>query len=353
MSSPTIDNTLGATLLGFALASVLSGILIHQMFVYFMTYQEDKRFYKLVVTVIFNPFAIWVSHDTWSIILQQTIGATVGSIVTMCYAARVWRLSERNHWITGILICLTIAHFVCSLAFTVKAFGLGPIAEVYMIKRIGRASLAFGASSDIATAAALCYFLNKLRKNFQHNLSASRLVDNLVRYGVSTGATTSLVSISCLIMFNLMPQNLVFIGVYFALSKCYAISFMAMYVSTSLQSSSSLLTHPLNNRLNTRRLMNGRGMDHSSREHSEQVRSRNSYASTTMQVARDPESRSESPIWSITSKEPSGNTENISLEVINPSQTAKNLSHRSSPRLSPASPDSILNDEDCRSYLPL
>ncbi|ESK92512.1 hypothetical protein Moror_4460 [Moniliophthora roreri MCA 2997] len=327
MSSPTIDNTLGATLLGFALASVLSGILIHQMFVYFMTYQEDKRFYKLVVTVIFvlefinqilighfcyhytitnfsNPFAIWVSHDTWSII--QTIGATVGSIVTMCYAARVWRLSERNHWITGILICLTIAHFVCSLAFTVKAFGLGPIAEVYMIKRIGRASLAFGASSDIATAAALCYFLNKLRKNFQHNLSASRLVDNLVRYGVSTGATTSLVSISCLIMFNLMPQNLVFIGVYFALSKCYAISFMAM--------------------LNTRRLMNGRGMDHSSREHSEQVRSRNSYASTTMQVARDPESRSESPIWSITSKEPSGNTENISLEVINPSQTAKKYS---------------------------
>ncbi|KAI3607735.1 hypothetical protein WG66_004681 [Moniliophthora roreri] len=303
MSSPTIDNTLGATLLGFALASVLSGILIHQMFVYFMTYQEDKRFYKLV--------RLFIEFDQ----LQQTIGVLRGtSLATQ-------REESLDYWDIDLL------------DYCAFRFGLGPIAEVYMIKRIGRASLAFGASSDIATAAALCYFLNKLRKNFQHNLSASRLVDNLVRYGVSTGATTSLVSISCLIMFNLMPQNLVFIGVYFALSKCYAISFMAM--------------------LNTRRLMNGRGMDHSSREHSEQVRSRNSYASTTMQVARDPESRSESPIWSITSKEPSGNTENISLEVINPSQTAKNLSHRSSPRLSPASPDSILNDEDCRSYLPL
>jgi hypothetical protein len=67
------------------------------------------------------------------------------------------------------------------------------------------------------------------------------LINRLIVYSVNTGTLTSVFSVAVLVAYNLMPDNLVFIALYFILSKLYANSCLAT--------------------LNTRRFVHGRGTD--------------------------------------------------------------------------------------------
>jgi hypothetical protein len=45
------------------------------------------------------------------------------------------------------------------------------------------------------------------------------LINRLIVYSVNTGTLTSVFSVAVLVAYNLMPDNLVFIALYFILSK--------------------------------------------------------------------------------------------------------------------------------------
>ncbi|KAK7677728.1 hypothetical protein QCA50_019280 [Cerrena zonata] len=60
-------------------------------------------------------------------------------------------------------------------------------------------------------------------------------------YAINTGVLTSAISLTCLILYDIMPDNFIFMGFYFVLSKLYVNSFLAA--------------------LNTRRVLRGRGTD--------------------------------------------------------------------------------------------
>ncbi|KAK7448466.1 hypothetical protein VKT23_013728 [Stygiomarasmius scandens] len=147
-------------------------------------------------------------------------------------------LSNRNYFITTVLVGLSLGHLATSIVFTVQAFHLPTVPAVANLRVMGTIALGLGAATDILTALSLCYFLSKLRTGHK---SSDTLVDSLMRYAVSTGVVTSAVSLTVLILFNVQPHNLIFIGIFFVLSKFYAISFMAT--------------------LNTRRSVRGRGTD--------------------------------------------------------------------------------------------
>ncbi|KAG6856358.1 hypothetical protein H0H87_005345 [Tephrocybe sp. NHM501043] len=107
------------------------------------------------------------------------------------------------------------------------------------VQTLGTVSLGLGVATDIVTAAALCFFLARLRTGIK---KSDTLVNSLVRYAINTGALTSACSITTLVLFNLKPQNnLYFVATYFIVSKMYAISYMAT--------------------LNSRRTIRGRGTD--------------------------------------------------------------------------------------------
>ncbi|KAK1231044.1 hypothetical protein PQX77_005851 [Marasmius sp. AFHP31] len=254
----TIDNTLGAVLVGFAVACCIYGILFSQIFSYFVNYPSDRTVYKFLVILILimetadqafighiiyyygitnftNPRVLLRAEVTWSFILQQTVGAFVGFVVKFAFALRVWRFSERNWFITGLVMILVHG---LSLAFTIKAFQLPSVFDVVHLRVLGTVALGVGVLTDIIIAAALCYYLNRLRTGYRQSDS---LVNSLVRYAINTGAVTGAVSSTTVILYNLMPTNLVFIATYFVLSKLYAISFMAT--------------------LNTRRVVRGKGTD--------------------------------------------------------------------------------------------
>nr|GAT49510.1 predicted protein [Mycena chlorophos] len=102
----TIDNTLGAAFIGFAVSCAAFGMCTNQALTYFSRYPGDRLVYKLVVSVIWvlaaidqafighavyfytitnyaNPLVL-LEHVAWTLIVQIIVGASVGTIVRLC-----------------------------------------------------------------------------------------------------------------------------------------------------------------------------------------------------------------------------------------------------------------------------
>lgn len=243
----TINNTLGAILVGFAVSCIVYGILTTQIYVYFTRYPSDRPVYKFLVLLILaletadqsfighvvyhygisnfdNLIAVLQATVTWSFIMQQAVGALVGCIVKTYFALRVWRFSQRNYFVTGLILLLTYGQMGLAMTFTCKAFQLASVFSVVQLRVLGTITLGVGVLTDLVTSGALIFYLLRLRTGYQQSDS---LVHSLVRYTINTGAVTTAVSSATVVLYNLMPHNLVFIGTYFILSKLYAISFLA------------------------------------------------------------------------------------------------------------------------------
>jgi len=257
-----VHSTLGSIFIGFAVSCVVYGVVLTQVFSYFRAYPGDHprlKLTSLLILALATADQAFVAHmlyhysiasfgdaevliraeTTWSAILSLTAGATVGFIVKLYFAFRVWRFSMRNVWVTGLVGLLTFAQLGLALAFAVECFKLPNMFAVHQLRVLGTLSLATGVTTDIVTAVALCFFLSKMRTGLK---SSDSLVDNLCAYAINTGVLTSTVSVATLILYNVMPNiNLSFFATYIILSKLYAISFMAT--------------------LNTRRIVRGRGTD--------------------------------------------------------------------------------------------
>lgn len=254
------DNTYGATFVGMAVSSTLFGIVCSQTFTYFRRYPLDRPFYKILVALLWlvegvdqafiahaayyytvsnwgNPVVL-IAPPVWTLVVQVLLGAAAGAVVKTCFAMRVWRFSGGNRPVTGIILALAIAQLAAACVYTAKGLNLSSLLQIDSLKIIGSLSLALGVATDVITAASLCWFLQGLRTGYSKDDS---LVNTLSLYAVNTGVLTSAVSLSTMILYNIMPDNFIFMALYFVLSKLYVNSFLAT--------------------LNTRRVLRGRGTD--------------------------------------------------------------------------------------------
>ncbi|KAL1950560.1 hypothetical protein VTO73DRAFT_5684 [Trametes versicolor] len=260
MESFNKDNTFGAAFAGFAASSICLGVLSTQAYTYFKRYPLDKPFYKALVVGLWlieladqalishavysylvtnwGIVTILVAKPIWSLILQITFGVVTGTIVKINFALRVWRFSNQNVLVTGLIFLLTFGELAVASIYTVKAFQLDSLSHLADMKIIGTLSLGIGMATDVVIAASLSFFLWNLRTGHRKDDSA---VNSLIFYAVSTGGLTSVISLTTLILYNFMPGNFIFMAFYFVLSKVYANSFLAA--------------------LNTRRISRGRGTD--------------------------------------------------------------------------------------------
>ncbi|KAI0059600.1 hypothetical protein BV25DRAFT_1918387 [Artomyces pyxidatus] len=276
-TGPTIANTIGATIVGWGVSSLVFGFLCIQTWTYYQQYPKDSPAYKILVAILWSlegvhqaliGHAVWfyvVQHygellvflqpPVWSLPLQVVLGALAGAIVKICFGMRVWKFSKHNYAITFIIIALALAQLAMASLYTVKAFHTR-LAEASDLRVIGSASLALGAATDIITAGALSYFLHKMRTGYSRS---DTLINRLIIYSVNTGMVTrqdiicslsctcanacinSVCSISVVIMYDLMDSNFIYMGTYFVLSKLYANSCLAT--------------------LNSRRFVRGKGTD--------------------------------------------------------------------------------------------
>jgi len=258
--APTISNTIGAVVIGWGISSLFFGMLCIQVWTYYQRYPNDNYSYKVLVFALwalealhqafighiawfyvvqnFGNFLVFLEPPVWTLSAQTLVSSLVGTIVKICFGMRVWKFSRGNYLVTGLIISMALAQFATAIVYTHKAFHLH-VDQADQIKTIGSAALSLGVVTDVFTAASLSYFLHQMRTGLKRS---DTLINRLIIYSVNTGALTSVFSAAVLVSYNLMPSNIIYIALYFILSKLFANSCVGT--------------------LNTRRFVRGRGTDH-------------------------------------------------------------------------------------------
>jgi len=230
-----------------------------QVWTYYLRYPNDGNVYKVLVLTLwileavhqaFVGHVIWfyvvdnggsllafINPPVWTLSIQTLLSAFVGLIVKMCFGMRVWKFSKGNYFVTGFIMVMALVQFAAAIVYTMRSFQLR-VGQADQIKALGTTALSLGVITDMFTAASLSFFLHKMRTGYKKSDS---LINRLIIYSVNTGLVTSVFSAAVLASYNLMPTNLIFIALYFILSKLYANSCLAT--------------------LNTRRFVHGRGTD--------------------------------------------------------------------------------------------
>ncbi|THG98803.1 hypothetical protein EW026_g3441 [Hermanssonia centrifuga] len=251
----TKDNTYGAAFVGFACSCVVFGIVCTQMWTYFQRYPLDRPFYKVLVAVLWLLEVVdqtFIGHATyfyaitnWGnplILLAPPVSGRSSDARSSSGSNRQSMfcnaISNGNKYVTTVIVILVIAQLGIACVYTEQALRLESLLFIVNLKVVGSSSLIVGLCTDIITSGSLCYFLHNLRTGYSKDDS---LVNRLTLYAVNTGVLTSAVSLATVILYNLMPDNFIFMACYFVLSKLYVNSFLAT--------------------LNTRRVLRGRGTD--------------------------------------------------------------------------------------------
>ncbi|KAH9002840.1 hypothetical protein EDB86DRAFT_220785 [Lactarius hatsudake] len=184
-------NTIGAVVLGWGISSLIFGMLCIQVWTYYQRYPNDHWSYKVLVLALWALEAlhqIFVGHIVW-FYLVENFGSSL-----VFLRPPVWTLSAQT--LLGSLIGTIV-----KICFGMRVWKFSP--------------LSLGMVTDVFTAASLSYFLHKMRTGFK--------------------------SAAVLASYNLMPSNLIYIALYFILSKLFANSCVGT--------------------LNTRRFIHGKGTD--------------------------------------------------------------------------------------------
>ncbi|KAJ3997306.1 hypothetical protein F5050DRAFT_1806974 [Lentinula boryana] len=274
LSEISPDDTIGAAFVGYSFACVVLGILTSQVSNYYQKYVADPNPVRILVGIVWtlellhvilishalyhytislsgSVLAIFTEHVIWSLVTQVLIATISGTIAKICFVLRIWKcaddcslevfsqlsadlshftVSRRNIYITATISMTIVAQFgfiIGSLAVTPSACPEN-ITEFTLIsvrcrRMIGSAALATGALGDVLTAVASSFYLRRLRTGFTESDS---LVNHLTGYAINTGALTSTMSLLTLILYDARPNTFQFMGVYFVLSKTFAVSLM-------------------------------------------------------------------------------------------------------------------------------
>ncbi|KAF8309641.1 hypothetical protein DL93DRAFT_2230773 [Clavulina sp. PMI_390] len=217
MSSKHIP-PLGTTMIGHILASILWGVTTVQSTLYFSRFRRDSRWiatmvvclwlsqcaevvlttrglYRLVIvrpgaSSLHGPPAIWYKWDYYSWGLQFPLASIT---VQTFFLYRLWTLTKYR----------TLNFVTTALVFGNGAFSLGTTLRVYATNgtKLIKLPLIIGYNTvsvfiDILLAGSVAWALKKHRTGF---IQTDRVLNQIILYGVATGALTSLFALFILL----------------------------------------------------------------------------------------------------------------------------------------------------------
>lgn len=112
------------------------------------------------------------------------------------FAFRIWRLSQRNVYITALVVASVVGNFCVLLAYTIEAFGLANLLELPNIKPLSLAINYMAAVTDVIIAASMCFLLHRAKSGFKKSDST---VNKIMVFVINTGLLTSLCALTSLI----------------------------------------------------------------------------------------------------------------------------------------------------------
>ncbi|KAH8825845.1 hypothetical protein DL96DRAFT_1610074 [Flagelloscypha sp. PMI_526] len=247
LDKAVIDSTFGALFAGFAVSCLLFGIVCMQVYSYFQRFSSDPLFTKSMVGGIWILELldqIFIGHCSYHYVVsyvhpaQQTVGvrssplefgsvSLVNIFLRSSLNSRKWKVSNRNWWLTGLIV-------ICGMLYTKQAFEQKALLsglEALKVLLLRHSQWLPACASDILIAASLAWYLRRLKTGYQESDS---LVNGLIMYGLSTGFISGTLSLLVLILYNARKNTFEFMTFYFALSKILDISLMSSLSSRKL-----------------------------------------------------------------------------------------------------------------------
>ncbi|TFK41611.1 hypothetical protein BDQ12DRAFT_390902 [Crucibulum laeve] len=231
---------LGMTLLGLIFSSILYGITLTQTYKYFLRFQRDPFFVKILVVAVFlldTVSVIFVGHaswyylvtsaprriSVWSLNVELALSMAISAISETFLAVRVWKFSDHKHMLTLGLLLLALLHFVSGEVSAVQFLLLKRFAKFNSAKVPSILRLSSAALCDTGIAMSSCYFLRKRRTGFRRT---DRMIDHMIIFSINSGLLTSVASIACLITYLVVPRTWVYLALCFLITRLYANTFL-------------------------------------------------------------------------------------------------------------------------------
>ncbi|EMD32505.1 hypothetical protein CERSUDRAFT_87815 [Gelatoporia subvermispora B] len=245
--APSVQDTVGAVLVGSLFCAFLSGTVAMQAAFYFMQYSNDRLRNKAMVSIVWAAdsahtamaaVAVWMyfidmwgqfdsfDYIPWSIAVTVALTAFVTFIVQCFYANRVYLMSGGKWSLTIPIVASAFVRLVAALVSTSKMIELRSyMAFFHRVGWVFTLGLSLSSAVDIFITVTLMYLLQRSRTGF--STFTDRLVDCVTLYTVETGMITSIAAAVSLICWLVMPDNLIFLALHFSISKLYANALLA------------------------------------------------------------------------------------------------------------------------------
>ncbi|KAF9465638.1 hypothetical protein BDZ94DRAFT_1253580 [Collybia nuda] len=284
--SLVLDNTMGAAFIGVVVAAALLGVSLVQTWYYF-THQKDNWPLKSLVAAVMcfdTVHQMLISHTVyiyvitnfnnpaqlenlvWSILVEVLFNGFTALLVQSFLTMRVWRLSNKNIWLTSVVVALVAGEFGCVIAFGAMSLGFRTFAELQTLKYLSITVNALAAAGDVLIAGILCTLLHRSRTGFHRS---DTMINKLILFAVNTGFLTSLFAVASLISIVVAGETFLYIAFFFCMGRLYSNSLLATLnarkmirgaadgiQSTSDNLSLSLRDFPKNGTMSSRRPTN-------------------------------------------------------------------------------------------------
>ncbi|KAG6885746.1 hypothetical protein C0993_010256 [Termitomyces sp. T159_Od127] len=137
---------------------------------------------------------------------------------------RVWRLSNKNVWLTSTVILLVAAEFGCVVAFGTLSLQFKTFIELQQLKSLSISVNGLAATGDVLIALILCTLLHRSRTGFHRS---DTMINKLILFAVNTGFLTSLCAVASLISIVVASNTFLYIAFYFCIGRLYSNSLLA------------------------------------------------------------------------------------------------------------------------------
>ncbi|KAI9442436.1 hypothetical protein H4582DRAFT_2096394 [Lactarius indigo] len=242
--SPIVDirNSFGAAFVGLLVSTTLFGLTIVQTWTYFCYQKKDPKALKFFIAFVtamdtlhtfLCAYAVYwylilnfgnvenLGYSMWAMNLQVVISILVGASVQFYYTRRVYIVSH-SIFVPVLIVVLVVIGSSFGFLFTAKETALKQFARFHSLTWIPCVGMTAGALADLLIAAAMCWSL------YHKRTGTDSIIMTLMAYSINSGLLTSILAVAMTISFAVSSSSLVWLAIYWTMSKCYANSLLAM-----------------------------------------------------------------------------------------------------------------------------
>ncbi|KAG7094380.1 hypothetical protein E1B28_007980 [Marasmius oreades] len=241
----TIDNTLGLLFNVAIITAALWGAGSLQGWFYFRKYNSRdpigtrlliafimvadtvqeamicEAVYKYAVSMHGDPAAM--THMVKTILIELFFAGAIGFAVQQFYIYRIFRLSNNNYYIAGIVSLLSFVSLALLWGYAIVTLGYSSLGELIRQQDWATALNVMSAVTDLAITVAMIWCLQGKKTGFR---KSTDIINRMIIFTFNTGIVTTVLSIADVITLNTMPETFVYMGFFLIRDRFYTNSIL-------------------------------------------------------------------------------------------------------------------------------